>query len=151
MIQSMWYKIVPMAKEHLPGIAAVEQASFSIPWSAAAFADELENPLAHYFVLLEEDVVRGYCGYWLVGDEGQITNIAVAPPARGQGFGKELLSHMIADAEQKGVTALFLEVRVSNLAARNLYRHFGFETVGLRPKYYSDNQEDALLMRRKIL
>lgn len=90
--------------------------------------------------------VVGYCGFWVVAQEAHVSTIAVEPRCRGQGIGQLLLVTAIEKAIEMGATLVSLEVRVSNFAAQNLYRKYGFKKVGRRPRYYSDNREDALIM-----
>jgi ribosomal-protein-alanine N-acetyltransferase len=90
--------------------------------------------------------VVGYCGFWMAADEAHISTIAVEHKYRRQGIGQLLLITAIERAVKLGANLLSLEVRVSNLAAQNLYRKYGFKVVGRRPRYYSDNREDALIM-----
>ncbi len=90
--------------------------------------------------------VVGYCGFWMAADEAHISTIAVEPKYRRQGIGQLLLITAIEQAVKLGASLLSLEVRVSNLAAQNLYSKYGFKVVGRRARYYSDNREDALIM-----
>ncbi len=90
--------------------------------------------------------LAGYAGLWLMMEQAHITTIAVRPQFRGQGFGELLLISLAEVAQDIGARWLTLEVRVSNEAAQNLYRKYGFHPAGVRHKYYSDNQEDALIM-----
>jgi ribosomal-protein-alanine N-acetyltransferase len=90
--------------------------------------------------------VVGYCGFWIAAQEAHISTIAVEPRYRGQGVGQLLLATAIEKALELDATLISLEVRVSNLVAQNLYQKYGFEVVGRRPRYYSDNREDALIM-----
>lgn len=90
--------------------------------------------------------VVGYCGFWRAADEAHISTIAVDPEYRRQGIGQLLLIAAIDTAVDLGANIMSLEVRVSNIAAQNLYRKYGFEVVGRRPRYYSDSREDALIM-----
>ena len=90
--------------------------------------------------------VVGYCGFWVVAQEAHISTIAVEPRYRRQGIGQFLLVTAIEKAMELDATLVSLEVRVSNLGAQNLYRKYGFRKVGRRPRYYSDNREDALIM-----
>lgn len=136
----------PMTAADIPGVVAVENASFHTPWSENAFREELENPRARYLVALEGNAVRGYAGFWSVLDEAQITNVAVAPEARGGGLGRELMAAAIAWAKEEGAVAMTLEVRPANTPARRLYASFGFVERGRRKGYYADTQEDALLL-----
>jgi ribosomal-protein-alanine N-acetyltransferase len=90
--------------------------------------------------------VVGYCGFWIAAQEAHVSTIAVDPKYRGQGVGQLLLATAIERALELDATLMSLEVRVSNVVAQNLYRKYGFEVVGRRPRYYSDNREDALIM-----
>jgi [ribosomal protein S18]-alanine N-acetyltransferase len=90
--------------------------------------------------------IVGYAGIWLMVDEGHITTIAVAPSERGKGVGELLLNGLIDQAYELGATMLTLEVRMSNTAAQQLYLKYGFQASSIRPRYYTDNGEDALIM-----
>ena len=90
--------------------------------------------------------VVGYVGMWVILDEGHITNLAVDPAYRRKGIGRALLEHLITEGKKRGVRFLTLEVRSSNLVAQQLYRKLGFYEAGVRPGYYQDNQEDAIIM-----
>ena len=125
-------------------IYAIEQQSFSVPWSLESVFGELEgasNKL--YMVICEENQIVGYAGVWLVYDEGQITNIAIIPSARGKGYGSKLTKQLIGECLTRGMKEIFLEVRISNLAA---YRNLGFSVKGIRKDYYSEPMEDAYIM-----
>ncbi|EDL62594.1 ribosomal protein S18-alanine N-acetyltransferase [Bacillus sp. SG-1] len=141
------YTIRLMNTEDLDQVMEVESNSFSIPWSRDAFFNEIEtNHFATYIVIEEGGKVIGYCGVWIIVDEAHITNIAVLPSYRGQGLGDKLMRSMIEIAKEMGARTMTLEVRVSNTPAQSLYRKFGFQEGGIRKNYYSDNQEDALVM-----
>ena len=90
--------------------------------------------------------IVGYCGFWIAAQEAHVSTIAVDPKYRGEGVGQLLLVTAIEKALELDATLMSLEVRVSNLVAQNLYQKYGFEFVGQRPRYYSDNREDALIM-----
>ena len=145
----MDYKIIPMTEEHVAGIKKVDDLCFESPWSLKAFESELENPIAFYFVAVKDDEVIGYCGYWWTFGEAQITNVAVSPEYRQKGIASALMDEMINHCREMDVFSITLEVRVSNNAAISMYEKYGFERVGLRPKYYN-NKEDALLMTKEI-
>ncbi len=133
--------------EHLDQVTGIEKLSFAMPWSRQAFTFEItENDFALYLVALFQDRVVGYGGIWIVLDEGHITNVAVHPKLRGYGVGRALMAELISRAAMQGADKLTLEVRMSNLAARNLYASLGFVGKGVRRRYYSDNNEDALIM-----
>lgn len=139
-----------MKKSDAYTLAELDKECFAVPWSEGAFADEAENELAVYFVADSKGEIAGYCGFWQVAGEGDITNIAVSPPYRRRGIGSRLLKRMTEEAENLGLGSLTLEVRKSNEPAKELYRKFGFEPVGFRRRYYSDNGEDALIMMKRL-
>jgi ribosomal-protein-alanine N-acetyltransferase len=136
-----------MALRDVDRVLQIERASFTAPWSRSAFVGELtQNHFARYSVVCLGERIVGYGGMWLIVDEAHVTNIAVAPDVRGQGLGERLLRYMMALAVAQGSGRMTLEVRVSNETAQNLYRKMGFEESGVRPGYYTDNREDALIM-----
>jgi [ribosomal protein S18]-alanine N-acetyltransferase len=90
--------------------------------------------------------IVGYAGFWVMVDEAHISTIATDPQWRRQGIAELLLIEMTQRAEEFGARVMTLEVRVSNHGAQNLYGKYGFQVVGKRPQYYSDNREDALIM-----
>ena len=139
--------VAAMRMEDIPAVHAVERQSFATPWPAYAFRQELEsNRLARYLVARVGSEVVAYGGIWLMVDEAHITTFAVLPSWRRMGVGSRLLLDLLDLAIGLGAEAATLEVRLSNAAARALYERFGFRPVGLRPRYYSDNHEDALIM-----
>jgi [ribosomal protein S18]-alanine N-acetyltransferase len=128
-------------------IVRIERESFTSPWSEEAFRTELtQNHFAKYMVMEIEGEIAGYGGMWLIVDEAHVTNIAVREQFRGQGYGEKLLREMMKTASWLGALRMTLEVRVSNEVAQSLYRKLGFGPSGIRPGYYSDNREDALIM-----
>ncbi|MEQ4484227.1 ribosomal protein S18-alanine N-acetyltransferase [Cohnella silvisoli] len=128
-------------------IVDIERESFTAPWSEEAFRNELtQNLFAKYMIMELEDTIVGYGGMWLIIDEAHITNIAIREKYRGLGYGKKLLHEMMRTALWLGAQRMTLEVRVSNERAQALYRKMGFYPSGVRPAYYSDNLEDALIM-----
>lgn len=140
-----------MREEDIDQILIVEQESFTLPWSREAFYNELHhNQYAVYIVLEEEGKIIGYGGVWIVLDEAHITNIAVLPEYRGKKLGEALLKKVLDMAKEKGAETATLEVRVSNTPARSLYRKMGFQEGGIRKKYYTDNQEDGIVMWVKL-
>jgi len=144
--------IEPMRLEDLPVVQAIEQASFTTPWPAHAYRSELEaNRLATYLVVRAGDAVVGYGGMWLMVDEAHITTFAVHPAWRRRRIGERLLLALLDLAVDRRAREATLEVRLSNLPARRLYEKYGFRPVGLRPNYYSDDREDALIMTTEAL
>ena len=139
--------VAAMAAEDIPAVHAIESASFPTPWPPYAFRQELEtNRMARYLVVRAGGRVVGYAGIWLMVDEAHITTFAVLPAYRRRGIGGLLLCELMDLAADLGATVVTLEVRLSNASARRLYQQFGFRPVGVRPRYYSDDAEDALIM-----
>lgn len=137
-----------MRKADVGAVFAIELSTFSVPWPEPSFHHELdENPTARYLVA-ENDFgeVIAYAGAWMIFEEAHITNIAVRADWRGRGVGEELTRALIQYAANLGVQYMTLEVRKSNGTAQAMYRKLGFEKLGVRKQYYTDNQEDALLM-----
>lgn len=144
--------IRPLAFDDLDAVMEVECRSFITPWSREAFEAELtDNDLAYYLALIDSNRVVGYGGMWIIVDEAHVTNIAVLPEYRGRKLGRQLIEAMIELAKSKGAISMTLEVRTSNTIARNLYESVGFKGSGLRPHYYTDTKEDALIMWRDNL
>lgn len=129
-------------------VHSIEEAVFATPWTLDAFYQEMTtNTQATYVVAVDEtDKIIGFCGMWIVLDESQITNVAVLPSSRGKGIGDGLMREAIRLAKDRGVIIMSLEVRITNTVAQNLYRKLGFQEGGIRKGYYTDNQEDALVM-----
>ena len=135
-----------MKPEDAEAVEEVEKASFAVPWSRKSFWEEAANERTCYLLALDGETVVGYAGAWILDDEAQVTNIAVAPQRRGQKIGAGLLGALIRAAKERGATRMTLEVRPSNTAALALYEKFGFKDYGRRPHYYLDNGEDAVIM-----
>jgi [ribosomal protein S18]-alanine N-acetyltransferase len=131
----------------LDSVQRIERASFTTPWPAYAYRQEIEtNRLAHYIVARAGDDIVGFAGMWMMVDQAHVTTFAVHPRWRRKGIGSQMVVALLAMARTLGARQATLEVRLSNLAARYLYERFGFRPVGIRPRYYSDNGEDALIM-----
>ena len=136
-----------MTLTDVESVYAIELATFPTPWTLDSFYYELnENQFSHYLVAEEDGKLIGFCGMWLVIDAAQITNVAVVETARGRGIGEALMREAIRVAREANMDVMSLEVRVTNKVAQNLYRKLGFEDGGIRKGYYTDNQEDALVM-----
>jgi [ribosomal protein S18]-alanine N-acetyltransferase len=142
----------PMSLADLNQVEAIDQVSFPTPWPKEAFHYELQrnpNSLCWVAERAEPDqapIVVATIVVWLILDEAHIGTLAVRPEYRQEGIGQQLLARTLLEAVRLGTTHALLEVRVSNQAAQNLYRKFGFEEVGVRKGYYQDSQEDAILM-----
>ncbi len=135
----------------LDQVVAIERLSFTMPWSRAAFLYEMEqNQVARCYVMRDGGRVLGYICLWEVADEMHITNIAVHPEERRRGIGRAMLGQVLAEARQRALRLVVLEVRPSNVEARALYESFGFRVVGRRRGYYYDTGEDALVMQAAL-
>jgi ribosomal-protein-alanine N-acetyltransferase len=140
-----------MTVEDIPQIQLVEGKCFPTPWSRSIFVSELtRNDNAIYIVAAVGERIVGYAGIWIILDEGHITNIAVDPNFRRQGIGQGLMDVLTVEAVKRGVTAMTLEVRVTNYGAQALYTKLGFVPNGIRKEYYQDDKEDALIMWREL-
>ncbi|GAB2552754.1 ribosomal protein S18-alanine N-acetyltransferase [Gracilibacillus alcaliphilus] len=136
-----------MTLADIEAVKQIDQRSFPVPWPEHVYYEELNNnQYAQYFVVTANQKVIGFCGTWMVLDEAQITNIAIDPDYRNHGYGQALFQYVITEAVARGIERLSLEVRVSNLKAQRIYKKFGLQPGGIRKNYYSDNQEDALVL-----
>lgn len=134
-------------QSHLERILEIETLSFSTPWSADGFIQEIHNPTAAFWAAGTRGRLKGFICYWVLDFEIQLLNFAVHPEHRRRGTGRLLLNHMIKQALSMGLESIWLDVRDSNEEAVKLYQQAGFEQVGVRPKYYDDTEEDARAMR----
>jgi ribosomal-protein-alanine N-acetyltransferase len=139
--------ISPMHPDHLDDLAELESLAFARPWSYDALAEELQNPLAVFYVAEDVDTERalGYIGMHHILDEGLIANVVVHPGYRRRGVATTLMKEIIEYVENHDITRLTLEVRVSNTPAITLYESLGFERDGLRPGFYDSPKEDAVI------
>ena len=139
--------------EALDEVAALEAACFRHPWTREMRARELhESPVARVYVLRTAGQgVAAFCACWLIADELHINTIGVDPARRRQGLARRLMQHVCADAAAGGARRATLEVRRSNDAALRLYQRLGFAIRAVRPGYYSDPDEDGLILWREGL
>ena len=139
--------ITPMHADHLGDLADMESAAFSRPWSYDSLAEELQNPLAVFYVAedVEAESAVGYVGMHHILDEGYITNLVVHPGRRREGIASALIKEIIEYAEHHDLKRVTLEVRVSNARAIALYEKCGFEKDGVRPDFYDSPKEDAAI------
>lgn len=143
-------RLIQLSIERIVESIALERAAHKTPWSEDLVRSEFSKEISFRpALLLGEDLIAQSFNY-LVADELHILNIAVAPQYRRQGYAKLLLSNILEMAAKRGCFFSTLEVRASNWAAQELYRQFGFVQTGLRPKYYKDNGEDALIFERSL-
>lgn len=135
-----------MQKGDVAAVAALEAQIFSMPWSAAGFEDTLPREDVIFLVAYEQDELLGYVGIYCTLDEGEITNVAVAPAARRRGIARALLTELKQQLACRNVARIVLEVRVSNEPAIRLYEQLGFSMLGVRKNFYEKPTEDAYIM-----
>lgn len=135
-----------MQEADLTTVALLEQDSFHDAWNVKMLQDELSNPLTTYLVMEKENEIIGYAGFWLVAGEAQITRVAVFKSHRGLGLGNYLTKQLLEKAWDLGAEAVTLEVREHNLVAQKAYLKNGFKAEGIRPNYYEDTHEGAVIM-----
>ena len=144
------FVIVPMTVEDLPQVMAIENASFTSPFSENLFRMELNLNIARLFVVKKGEEVLGYIDYWSVEREVHLITIAVHPSFRGRHIGTSLIEWTMQEARKDAVEQISLDVRPSNEPALGLYQKFGFQEVGRRKRYYQDNNEDAVIMSLRL-
>ncbi|QDY85935.1 ribosomal-protein-alanine N-acetyltransferase [Paenibacillus polymyxa] len=136
-----------MQLDDIPDVLEIEHEAFTLPWTEEAFRNELTmNHFAKYMIMELNGRAIGYAGMWTIMDEAHITNIAVREAYRGRKFGDKLLDELMQTASYLGMERMTLEVRVTNRIAQGLYEKKGFKPAGVRKGYYSDNNEDAVIM-----
>ncbi|WP_241489296.1 ribosomal protein S18-alanine N-acetyltransferase [Leucobacter celer] len=140
------------AVDDLDAIWGIESAVFGAEaWSCEMMREELTADHRYYLVLADAaGAVQGYAGLLVVGTEGDIQTIAVAPEARGGGHGRRLMNALLDEAARRGVREVFLEVRADNPVAQALYRSLGFAEIGVRPRYYQPEGVDAVVMKLEM-
>ncbi|MCC7540149.1 MAG: ribosomal protein S18-alanine N-acetyltransferase [Deltaproteobacteria bacterium] len=137
-----------MVEADLPAVAELESRCFPTPWGIEVLREEMKRDWGFVRVLRPapgKGIVAFVC-FWIVHDEVHVLVVATDPDHRGRGFARALLEDMIGIAGKRGVRYAMLEVRKSNEAAIGLYASMGFDRVGVRPRYYADNREDAVVM-----
>lgn len=141
-----------MTLDDIEQVLAIDRMSFSLPWPERSFRFDLtDNPASRCWVAEIDGKVAGMIVAWLIVDEVHVATIATHPDFRRRGIAKKLLAHTLQHLREEGAQSSFLEVRASNFAAQEMYRKFGYEETGVRPRYYKDNDEDALLMTLESL
>lgn len=133
-----------MNSQHLDGVVNIENICFANPWTRADLEAQLTLDTSHFAVATVDEKVVGYMGLQVFSGEGYVTNVAVLPEYRRQGIAKMLIEKQL----QNEMSFITLEVRESNLPAIKLYESCGFENVGIRPKFYSNPTENAIIMTR---
>ncbi len=139
-----------MTRKDLGEVLRIERACFEQPYTREILEQELKIKAAQLWVATYRGKILAYIDYWLVADEIELVSIAVDPPYARRGVARKLMEQMMSFGHQHDVKALYLDVRAANRKAQSLYEKFGFERAGVRKRYYSDNQEDAIIMRKEI-
>lgn len=139
-----------MTLADLPAVMAIEHQAFTNPWSTEMVKKELTQDWSTVLVLEESSPsgwqLRAFAIFWLVADEVHVLNVATDQVVRRRGFGRKVMDAVLATGRTQKCTLATLEVRRSNEAAIKLYTSLGFRAVGMRPSYYQDNREDAVIM-----
>ena len=139
-------KIIPASLNDLANILKIENACFSSPWSEQSLKESLENPASRFYIAYADGDLAGYMGLQIFSGEGYVTNVATLPEYRRKGVARALINAAL----KNDMEFITLEVRESNSPAISLYSLFGFERVGVRPNYYSNPTENAVLMTKFI-
>lgn len=135
-----------MQREDVSRVMEIERECFPVPWHESAYLTELVNRSAYYVVACKGSEIVGYAGMWIIMDEAHITTIGVARNSRGEKTGERLLAALLDEALNRKCRRATLEVRQSNEVAQNLYRKYEFIPAAVRRGYYTDNQENAVVM-----
>jgi len=144
--------ILEMHENHVDSVVAIDSQANKNSWSGSTFIKEINSPTHILLVAVKDfdvshaDKVKGFSGGQLIADELHVHSLAVDLLSRRQGIGRTLIEELLNDAKERDATCATLEVRVGNKAAISLYESLGFISEGIRPKYYADNGEDALIM-----
>lgn len=161
-----------MTSQDIPDVVEIDRQSFDMPWSARSYSFEVSESNYSHMVVLEtrfqpergrvsrllrrnphpgaSAAIGAYGGLWFIAGEAHISTIASTPLQRGRGWGELALAAMVRRSITLRASHVVLEVRLSNLVAQKLYLKYGFETVGVKPHYYSNNGEDAYDMRLEL-
>lgn len=136
-------------KADIKQMAELDAACFAMPWSLEAFENELENGCTTYAVVCDGEKIVAFSGFWKIDNEGHITRVMVGKDYRGKAIGSKMLEFLMSEGEKLGVSEYTLEMRKSNESALRLYEKLGFVLEGIRPKYYQNNMEDALVLWKR--
>jgi len=141
------FEIREMTHNDIDDILQIEEMCYGAHhWSRESFITELNNPISTYRCALYDNKCIGYMGIWKIMDEAHVTNLSVHPEYQNKKIAHKLLLASIEECYKEKIKYITLEVRVSNEKAIHLYEKFGFKSLGVRKKYYQDNNEDALIM-----
>ena len=151
------FHVHPFHSRDLDDVLAIEQESFSSPWTRGMFEAELQGNSFGRFLgafcngeVPPAQRILGYICYWIVFDELRLMNLAVRPDCRRQGIASHLVRYAVEDGTNQGTARALLEVRASNFPSQKLYETLGFRQYGCRRSYYTNPDEDAILMQRQL-
>ena len=139
-------QIVPFEEKYLDDVFKIEKTCFSNPWSKEDLENQIKNETSNFLVADVDGRAVGYMGLQIFCGEGYVTNVAVLPQFRGRGIAQALISEQM----KNDMEFITLEVRESNIPAISLYKKMGFENMGIRPKFYSNPTENAIIMTRML-
>ncbi len=142
-------KIHEMRSEDVEAVSVLEAKAFSMPWSAKAFAQLIEDSKSLYLVAELDGEIVGCCGVTNICGDGDINNVVVAGKQQGRGIAQALLQELLKRGEERGIENFTLEVRVSNAPAIHIYEKLGFVSEGIRPRFYEKPVEDAMIMWKR--
>jgi [ribosomal protein S18]-alanine N-acetyltransferase len=145
-VRTLTVATLPLGLDRLDEVVAIEQAVSPRPWTSATWREELTRDDRCYVAAVEDGRLVGYAGCSLGAGEANVLTVAVAPDAQRRGHGGRLVATLLAEVTARGIGAVTLEVRRSSASAQRLYRHAGFVSAGVRPGYYQDDGEDAVIM-----
>lgn len=142
------FSIRSMQSIDLEAVMDIENVSFRSPWSRQSFENDLKRPDSSCLVSIYHKMITGYLVAWQVLDEIYIGNLAVHPEYRRMGIAQDLINYLLLHCQT--INWAWLEVRISNTAAQNLYRKLGFKDISIRKNYYEAEHEDAIVMRKDL-
>lgn len=141
-------KFEKLSLDNVKQVANLEKECFGEhSWSEKLFLEEITQENKHYVVVKDDDNVIAYGGFAQVLDEAHIMNIAVKDSYRKQGIASFIIEKIVNLANEKNIYSITLEVRESNLPARNLYEKHGFKFAGVRKGYYQDKENACIYWR----
>jgi ribosomal-protein-alanine N-acetyltransferase len=145
--------LVPMTTAHIAAVMPFEREMFGTEaWSASGYRAEVTDTRNRYYVAAEDadGALVGWAGVLIIGEAAEILTVGVVPSARRRGIGRALLADLLSAAIERGATEAYLEVRIDNLAARELYATAGFDEVGVRRGYYAGGRVDGVTMKKLL-
>ena len=150
MTKKIKFSVRKMIRRDLNQVLEIERLSFKQPYSREIFEEELKIKAAKVWVATYRHKILAYIDFWCVAKDMELVSIAVHPKYSRRGIAQHLIQEMIRYASLHKVKSISLDVRTSNKGAQKLYKKFGFKKVGLRKRYYSDNHEDAIMMKKGL-